>query len=46
LPEGAAITLKNAAGTRRACIDRADLVADLLIAELDRQGVFTDLDSP
>jgi DNA-binding GntR family transcriptional regulator len=44
--EYAAIRRKDPASARRACIDRADLMADLLIAELDRRGVFADLDSP
>lgn len=44
--EYTAINRKNPANARRACIDRADLMADLLIAELDRQGVFTELNSP
>jgi len=43
--EYAAIRRKNPASARRACIDRADLMADLLIAELDSRGVFADLDS-
>jgi len=44
--EYTAIRRKNPANARRACIDRADLMADLLIAELVRRGVFADLDSP
>jgi DNA-binding GntR family transcriptional regulator len=44
--EYTAIQRKNPAGARRACVDRADLMADLLIAELDRRGVFDDLNSP
>lgn len=43
--EFAAIARKDPAGARRACVDRADLMADLLIAELTRQGVFGDLHS-
>jgi DNA-binding GntR family transcriptional regulator len=43
--EYTAIKRKNPASARRACIDRADLMADLLIADLDRKGVFADLDS-
>ena len=44
--EYAAIRRKSPASARRLCIDRADLMADLLIAELDRRGVFADLDCP
>jgi len=44
--EYAAIRRKNPASARRACIDRADLMADLLIAELDSRGVFADVNSP
>lgn len=43
--EYTAIQRKDPAGARRACIDRADLMADLLIADLERRGVFADLDS-
>ena len=43
--EYAAITRRDPAGARRACIDRADLTADLLIADLARRGVLADLDS-
>lgn len=43
--EYGAIARRNPASARRACIDRADLMADLLIAELNRQGVFGALDS-
>lgn len=44
--EYAAIRRKSPASARRLCIDRADLMADLLITELDQRGVFADLDSP
>jgi DNA-binding GntR family transcriptional regulator len=44
--EHTAIKRRSPANARRACVDRADLMADLLIAELDRRGVFTDLESP
>ncbi|WP_167108071.1 GntR family transcriptional regulator [Mycobacterium sp. DL592] len=43
--EYAAIGQSHPAAARRACIDRADLMADLLIADLDRRGVFAGLDS-
>ena len=43
--EHAAILRKDPAGARQACIDRSDVMADLLIAELDRRGVFAELDS-
>ncbi|BBZ78551.1 GntR family transcriptional regulator [Mycolicibacterium anyangense] len=43
--EYAAICRRDPAAARRACIDRADLMADLLIAELRRRGVFAGLDS-
>lgn len=43
--EYAAILRKDPATARGACIDRADLMADLLIAELDRRGVFAELNS-
>ena len=43
--EYAAIEQSQPAAARRACIDRADLMADLLIAELNRRGVFAGLDS-
>ncbi|HNF04520.1 MAG TPA: GntR family transcriptional regulator [Mycobacterium sp.] len=43
--EYAAILRKDPAGARRACVDRADVMADLLIADLDRRGVFAELDS-
>lgn len=43
--EYAAIKRKDPASARRACVDRADLMGDLLIAELHRRGVFADLDS-
>lgn len=43
--EYAAIGRRDPAAARCACVDRADLMADLLIAELDRRGVFAGLDS-
>lgn len=43
--EFASICRRDPAGARRACVDRADLMADLLIADLNRRGVFTQLDS-
>ncbi|MCV7174229.1 GntR family transcriptional regulator [Mycolicibacterium sphagni] len=33
------------AAARQACLDRTDLMADVLIVELNRRGVFTELDS-
>jgi hypothetical protein len=30
---------------RQACLDRADLMADVLVADLHRRGVFADLGS-
>jgi DNA-binding GntR family transcriptional regulator len=33
------------AAARRACLERTDLMADVLIVELNRRGVFTELDS-
>ncbi|WP_328362914.1 GntR family transcriptional regulator [Mycobacterium sp. NBC_00419] len=43
--EYAALVRGDPAAARRACVDRADLMADLLIAELERRGVFAGLDS-
>lgn len=43
--EFASICRRDPAAARRACVDRADLMADLLIAELNRRRVLTQLDS-
>lgn len=43
--EHAAICRGDPAAARRSCVDRADLMADLLIAELNQRGVFAELDS-
>ena len=43
--EHAAIHRQHPAVARQACLDRADLMADVLIIELHRRGVFADLDS-
>lgn len=43
--EHAAIHQGDPAAARQACLDRADLMADVLLIELHRRGVFTDLDS-
>lgn len=43
--EYAAITSRDSAAARQACVDRTDLMADVLIVELRRRGVFEDLDS-
>ncbi len=43
--EHAAIRRQHPAVARQACLDRADLMADVLIIELFRRGVLGDLDS-
>lgn len=43
--EHAAISRRHPAVARQACLDRADLMADVLIIELRRRGVFSELDS-
>lgn len=43
--EHAAIRRRQPAAARQACLDRADLMADALVIELYRRGVFADLDS-
>jgi len=43
--EDGAIRRGDPASARRACIDRADLMADILGAELNRRGIFGDFDS-
>jgi DNA-binding GntR family transcriptional regulator len=43
--EHAAILRQQPATARQACLDRADLMADVLIIELYRRGVFAELDS-
>jgi DNA-binding GntR family transcriptional regulator len=43
--EYAAIRAHHPAVARQTCMDRADLMADVLVLELHRRGVFTDLDS-
>lgn len=43
--EHAAIRRRHPAAARQACLDRTDLMADVLTAELRRRGVFADLDS-
>jgi DNA-binding GntR family transcriptional regulator len=43
--EYAAISRRHPAVARQACLDRTDLMADVLIAELCRLGVFAELDS-
>ena len=43
--ENAAIRRQHPSAARQACLDRADLMADVLIIELHRRGVFGDLDS-
>ena len=44
--ETAAIHARDPDGARKACTDRADLMAQIMIAELTRRGVFGDLRSP
>ncbi|WP_396930588.1 GntR family transcriptional regulator [Mycolicibacterium sp.] len=43
--EHTAIHHRSPSAARQACLDRTDLTADVLIAELQRAGVLTDLDS-
>ena len=43
--ESAAITRRDPAAARQACLDRTDLMADVLTVELRRRGVFAALDS-
>jgi len=43
--EFAAIHRGHPAAARQACLDRTDLMADVLTVELRRRGVFADLDS-
>ncbi len=43
--EHAAIRRRNPAAARQACLDRTDLMADVLVLELHRRGVLADLDS-
>jgi DNA-binding GntR family transcriptional regulator len=43
--EYTAITRRDPAAARQACLDRTDLMADVLTVELRRRGVFADLDS-
>lgn len=43
--EYAAIQRRHPAAARQACLDRTDLMADVLTSELRRRGVFADLDS-
>ncbi|MCV7066655.1 GntR family transcriptional regulator [Mycolicibacterium houstonense] len=44
--ETSAIHAHDPDGARRACTERADLMAQIMIAELTRRGVFGDLRSP
>ncbi|KWX23552.1 MULTISPECIES: GntR family transcriptional regulator [Mycolicibacterium] len=44
--ETAAIHARDPEAARRACVERADLMAKIMIAELTRRGVFGDLRSP
>jgi DNA-binding GntR family transcriptional regulator len=43
--EHAAIRRRHPAAARQACLDRTDLMADVLVADLHRRGVLADLDS-
>ncbi len=43
--EYAAIQGRHPSAARQTCLDRTDLMADVLTAELRRRGVFADLDS-
>ena len=43
--EHAAIRRQHPAAARQVCLDRADLMADVLTIELYRRGVFDDVDS-
>jgi DNA-binding GntR family transcriptional regulator len=43
--ESAAIHRRDPAAARQACLDRTDLMADVLTVELRRRGVFAELDS-
>ncbi|MED5815773.1 GntR family transcriptional regulator [Mycolicibacterium sp. 050232] len=44
--EAAAIHARDPEGARRACTERAEKMAQIMIAELTRRGVFGDLRSP
>ena len=44
--ELAAIQARDPEGARKACIERAELMAQIMIGELTRRGVFGDLRSP